>query len=523
MFGMSIASDYLQKMGANQVREVLGRLSNRPFLAILIGIVLTVLLQSSGAVTSMLVTLGSANVIELSRVMGIILGAAVGSTLTVQLISFNIVQYGIPIFFVSFMTFLLTRRRGLKNLCGTIMGFGLIFWGMEMIGYGTDDLKNSTLLMDVFTHMNEHPLLALTVTTVMSAAFQSSAVVIGLAMKLATSHVITVEDAMYWVYGANLGTTATALLTAASGNYIGRQIAWAHVMFKLGGVMLFYFITSQYVSLLGEISGNPARDIANGHTFLNIVTALLFLPFIGRASNWIQKMFPRGESDRPFGPEYLTESSYDDPLLAFERARRETLRLGDIVQSMVHDSIQLLQHEDQELEESLRERDTKVDLLHREIKMHLVRINPTDPRMAHRIFELISFVTDLESVGDVIDHSILVLARKKQNLKLDFSLEGWTDLSYFHGEVQNYMTLSLSCFHIQDVTMAHQVIVKKRALREVEDRLREQHLERLQRGASQTVNTSAIHIEVLSNFRRIVGLMSNHAYKVIQEHEAKSS
>ena len=222
MHGMTLASNALQQIMANRVREVLSKISKHNYLTVLVGIILTVLLQSSGAVTSMLVGLGTAGVVTLTQVMGIIIGTTVGTTLTVQLISFNISQFGLPVFVLAFSIYFLSSNKTFKNVLSVFMGFGLIFFGIELIGIGTKVFINLDEFKPFFKYLSDYPLATIVVSTLFSGFVHNSAVTIGFAISLASSGVISMMDAMYWVYGANIGTTSTGLLASSGGNYVGR-------------------------------------------------------------------------------------------------------------------------------------------------------------------------------------------------------------------------------------------------------------------------------------------------------------
>jgi phosphate:Na+ symporter len=519
MYGMTLASDYLQRLMANRVRQLMGRLADRPFVAIMVGILLTVLLQSSGAVTSMLVGLGSAGVVTLTQVMGVIIGTAVGTTLTVQIISFNIAQWGLGTFIGAFVIFFVSQRRLVKNISGVIMGFGLIFFGLELMGLATQYFKSVPMIMDGITYLKREPFLAFLTATIITGFVHSSAVVIGIAMTLASSGLISLYDAMFWVYGANVGTTATGLMVAIGANYVGRQVAWAHLFYKTVTVLLFATFTIPCVELLELTNENVIRDIANGHTLLNIIGAIIFYPFIGIGAKLIQKMFPPSASEREFGTKFLKEDAARSPSLAYAQAVRETMRMGDLVVSMVRDSIRLYESENPDLIEDIRKRDNKVDLLFREIKAFLVRSCDKEGHLAPHVFELLSFVTDLESAADIVDKNLVDSAEKKNRLKVEFSSEGWKEIKEVHNLVVDLITLSMSCFQLHDPKLADSLIEQKRALRAKEREFREHHLERLNKGLRATINTSSIHLELLGDYRRIAGLFTNHAYSIFRGQE----
>ncbi|MBX9765914.1 MAG: Na/Pi cotransporter family protein [Bdellovibrionales bacterium] len=514
LLGMSQAGDALQRLWANRIREFLSHVGERPWLAILVGIALTILLQSSGAVTSMLVGLGSAQVITLQRVMGLIVGTAIGSTLTVQIISFNLTQYGLPIFVVFFTAYFVAKKRGPKTVAAILMGFGLVFWGLEMMSYGSQVLKTSEVFLSMFGYLKNHPFMATGVTAIFTALIHSSSATIGLAMSLATSGIITYEEAIYWVYGANLGTASTALMAAWGGNYVGRQVAWAHLGFRLGA----FFICLPFTYWLGEFvrpwEPDVARAIANFHTVFNILGAVIFYPFIEFGTKFVEKIIVPAAHEREFQTEYITDLE-SNPTLAYEKARRETLRMGDIVLGQLRDVHRLFEQEDLDMIEALKTKDNQVDLLHREIKMFLIRTCGSGPNVPPHVFQLISFVADLEAVGDVVDKHLIPLAEKKNVLKLDFSDEGWAELCAMHKQIVEFSKVALSSFHLHTAELATEVIKRKRDLRDFEDKLKESHLDRLNKGRVESINTSSIHLDILADYRRIVSLFTNHAYDLV--------
>ncbi|MBT4760981.1 MAG: Na/Pi cotransporter family protein [Bdellovibrionaceae bacterium] len=516
MFGMSLASEHLQKLLANRMRDLLAKLSENHMYGIAVGVGLTLMIQSSGAVTSMLVGLGSAGVVSLSQVMSVILGTTIGTTFTVQLLSFNIAQYGMPIFSFAFIIYFIAHKKALKHTMSVVMGFGLIFWGLELIGIGTHSLREAEFFIDFLGFLKENPLMAIIATSAFTAVVHSSAVTIGFAMSLAGSGMIGLEDAIYWVYGANIGTTATALLAAAGGNYVGKQVAWAHCLYKVLGVGLFFVFTHFIASILDFDS--IERNVANAHTVFNVLTAIIFFPFITKGSVIIEKIFPPSRSEKQFGVKFLDRSDFQSATVAIAHAERELLRLGDIVATMIRDSMDLFVDDNEELIESIRERDNKVDLLNKEIHLFLASyMDEVDGGGVNKqMMRMLSFASDLESAADVIDNNLMPLSQKKHALKLEFSHEGWEELYQLHGIVSQLAAMSLSCFQLQDKDLAAKILKTKRKVRKLEKHMKESHIERIVKGQKNSINTSSIHLDVLGEYRRIVGLMSNHIYHILK-------
>ena len=298
LFGMGFASDNLQKLAANRIRDLLTTLGDRPLWGVVVGILMTVVIQSSGAVMSLLVGLGSAGVVTLRQVMGIIIGAAIGTTFTVQLLSLNISKYGLPLFAFSFIVYFISKKRVVRRVMSVFMGFGLLFWGLDLIGVATSDLRDARFFVDFLDYLKANPLVTVLVTSVFTAVVHSSAATIGFSMSLATTGLISLSDAIYWVYGANIGTTATALMASTGGNYVGRQVAWAHFLFKIISVGIFYFATDFFAHLIDLDS--IQRNVANAHTAYNIISAILFFPFIHIGARVVEKMFPPLDSEKEF-------------------------------------------------------------------------------------------------------------------------------------------------------------------------------------------------------------------------------
>lgn len=510
LFGMTQASQSLEKLMSSRISGFMQKLSQNNFLAIVIGMSLTTVLQSSGAVTSMLVGLGSARVITLQQVMGVIIGSAIGSTVTVQIISLDLARYSLPLFFVSFIIYFANKKPNIKNIGLVGIGFALLFLGQKMITTSAEHFVQMEILKDLFTDLRENPIYSLLASIFFCILVQSSAITISLAMSLTAVGALTLDDAMLWVYGANLGTTSIAIFAAANSNYIGKQVAFAHFFFKTIGVLVFYPFTSQFLRLLETFNTTAEREIANAHFFFNIISAALFFPFIRKGATVIEKLFPKSSADE-FGTEYLNMNNYQSSALAVSYAQREIMRTADIVISMINDSVKLFHENDSALIQSIKDRDNQVDFLYREIKMFLLDHANKSPSVSPQIMSMIMFLSDIERAADAIDINILALAIKKNALKLEFSEQGWTEIRNLHTEVVKVAQMGINAFQNRD--MCEPAIKLKRELTKLEINLRENHIERLNKGMRDSINTSSIHLDLLSEYRRIGSLLCNHAYK----------
>lgn len=514
LFGSQMTSQSLEKLLASRITRLMNRLSKSKFLSIGVGVGLTTILQSSGAVTSMLVGLGSARVIQLPQVMGVIIGTAIGSTLTVQIISFNLSAYALPLFILGFAALVTSNKPWIKNLATVLMGFALLFLGLKMIADSASYFSQLEILSEFFQLLKNNSAYSFFVSMIFCAIVHSSAVTIGLAMSLCAAGVISSHDAVIWVYGANIGTTSIALSAAAGSNYIGRQIAWAHFFYKALSVLLFYPFTQYMVDFLTEMQATPARLIANTHLFFNLASAAVFYPFIDKAAVIIEKMFPKTAADE-FGAEYLALNNYQNSSLAISYAQREIMRTADIVISMIKDSVVLFEEDDPGLIQSIKDRDNQVDFLYRETKMFLLDHANNGANVVHQnIMNMIMFISDLERAADSIDINIRALAIKKHALKLVFSEEGWAEIKAMHAQVVKVAAMGINAY--DNHKMCQVAIQLKRELTKLEISFREHHISRLNRGLRESINTSSIHLDLLSEYKRIASLLCNHAYGTIK-------
>ena len=303
------------------------------------------------------------------------------------------------------------------------------------------------------------------------------------------------------------------MIRPASGrSHPAGQVAWAHFFYKTLSVAIFLIepIHRFFVSTLGGFETLISRSVANGHFFFNIISAAIFFPFMKPASRFIEKLFPK-DAKEDFTAEYLSLNNYQSTALATSYAHREIMRTADIVLSMIKDSVRLFEGNDPALLESIKDRDNKVDYLYRETKMFLLdHANKSSTAVHQNIMSMIMFLTDLERAADFIDINLMTLAVKKNALKLEFSLEGWEEIRSMHSQVIKVASLAINAYNNKE--MCEDVIMLKRDLAKMEIQYRENHITRLNRGMRETINTSSIHLDLLSELKRIASLLCSHAY-----------
>ena len=518
LYGVRLVGEGLQRAAGARLRHVLASLSGDRFRALAVGAGVTALLQSSSATTVMLVGFASAGLLSLKQTIGVILGADIGTTVTVQLLAFNLLALApLIVFFGWLLTALSSGTAG--HFGRAILGFGFLFLGMKLIADGTVPLKSNALFADVLAALVGLPIVVLLLSAALTAAVHSSAAVIGLALSLAQAGLIPLEGAIPIIFGANVGTAGTALVASVGTNAEARRVAVAHAAFKLGGVALFLPFSGLFVELVRATASDVPRQIANAHTLFNVGLAVLFLPGADFAARVITRAIPE-TSRSEIGAIYLNPQVLDTPAVALGQALREVLRMGDVVVQSLRDTIRVFERNDEELMRELIKRDDQIDRLEEDIKQYLIKLSERSltEEQSDRETALLFIIVNLEEIGDVIDKDLLELAEKKIRGQHRFSEQGWAEIEDLHAKVVENLELAMSAVATQDRAIAETVIRHKGVVNTLERRLRQAHMERLRSGLRESIDTSSIHLDVLASLKRANSLASGIAYAVLGQH-----
>lgn len=518
LYGMKLAGEGLQKAGGMRLKNLLFYLTANRLIGVGVGILLTLFLQSSNATLLMLLGLASSGALKLSQAMGIILGADIGTTITVQLLAFKIYDFAIFFAGVGISLMLLSKRMVPKNIGQGILGFSLVFLAIKVISESLEPVGDS-LLKPLFLVLTEHPLTGLIIFTILTAILQSSAAAIGLILALSLQGIIDINGAMPLILGANIGACGMAIISSIGSNVEAKQVAASHIIFKILGVVIFYPFIDVFSDIVKYTANDVARQVANAHTLFNVGIAILFLPFSGLFASFIKYLIPEKEEEKEvFGPKYLDKRVLSSPSMAFAQATREALRMADIVQDMLRQSIIVFQTDNIEMVEEVEKKDDYLDLLDREIKLYLTNLSQSSltPSQTKKEQELIAFTGNLENIGDIIDKNLMELAKKKINKALSFSKDGTKEIKEFHQRVMENFELAISAFASRDISLAKKVLENKADLSALERDLRQAHIQRLHMGLKESIDTSSIHLDVLSNIKRINSHITNIVYPIIE-------
>ncbi len=522
LYGMNLARNGLQQAAGNKLRHLLGNLTRNRFSGVGLGAVVTFLLQSSSATTVILVGLTSAGMMSFAGTVGVILGADIGTTLTVQLLSLKVANYALLGVFFGFVMTQTSRKYTVRYYGETLMGFGFIFYGMMVMGEATYPLRDLPWFVELLGKMGDQPLLGLVIATVFTAVIQSSAATIGIVLSMAHGGGMELATAISLILGANIGTCATAMLATVGASIPGKRVAWAHIWIKVLGVVLFLPFIDPFASLVVKISGDDmGRQIANAHTLFNIILAVAFVPFTSQIAKLVVWFVKEKEVEGAFRPMHLDRRSLETPALALGNVDREILRMADIVQQLLVRSIKPFETNDLNLVGELVDEDQKVDMLNKQCKLYLTGISRKNltQEQVHREYELLEFAADLEVIGDILTKNLMYHAQKKVRKGYEFSEEGNEEIRQMHQRTVDHFRLAMAVFTTRDATLANQCIDQKRELRGFAIKLRHQHIRRLHAAVPQTIETTSLHMDLLDEYARVNSVITRMAYRLLNSED----
>lgn len=509
----------IELVAGDRLRAFMGRIAGNRFAALFFGALITFILQSSGATSAMLVNFAETGLMSLFQATAVLLGSDIGTTFVVILLSIRkITDISLSIIAIGFFWELIARSRRFKNIGAIILGFGLVFYGMFLMAQAAEPLKQSGVAMNVFAYLADNPLAAIIIAALISAAIHSAAT-IGIAIALAFAGTISFEAAIPIVLGANVGTCVTAILAGFGSGVAGRRVALAHTISKVIGVAAIYPFIPQLAGFIDKTDifferfvpayhAGVAAHIAIAHIMFNIALALVFVPVLKPLVRLVEFLMPmQQQKEETFGPKYLDKSALETPPIAFAYAKREIMRIAIIANRLFENSLKMFSRgEDYKDAIELTDvEDDKIDKLEKAVRFYLAEISAeklSDEQAQHQL-ALVSIASDLEEIGDIISKDMVQLAEKKGKWHRLFSDDGWQDLRNFQNKVVENFTLTISLLTEPSKEIADKIFRHEDHMNEVEQRLRQAHITRLNMGLKESFETSSIHLDILANLRRI--------------------
>jgi phosphate:Na+ symporter len=490
--------------------------SARSFVA---GFLVSILTPSSTAVALLSVEAISAGYLALPQVLALMLGANVGFTLTVQLLAFKFYVYNAVFLAVGVPLYVFSRRLTWRGAGQAVMGIGFLLLAIQFLSVAVAPLKENTDVMQVVAILEKHPVWLMWFAVLLKLMLQSATATIGIAIALCAQDVLPVTSAVAVVIGTNIGIGLTALL-AGFRRLETRRMALGNLFFKIVGAAAVMPALAVIVPWLEPLSptGNT-QLIANAYTLFNLALAVVFLPLVPAIARALEKLVRGREAEEQTpGARYLDRSSLESPALALGQATREILHMADHVREMLRDVHRAFQEADPELCAAIQKRDDTVDLLNNEIKTYITKLSEhaLTQDESRREVALLAFANELESVGDIIDKNLAELAKKKISLRVGFSKEGREELDAFFKMVLENFEIAVAAFASQDRVLAEQLLRHKHHLNEREIELRNRHFDRLRAGLAESFETSAIHLDVLTNLKHINSHLTAVAYPILE-------
>lgn len=520
LWGLHMVHSGIVRAYGSDLRRILSKALRNRSLAFLAGLLVTTLLQSStatGLMTASFVTDGSVNLVP---ALAIMLGANVGTTLIVQVLSFNVAAVAPVLFVIGVTAFKRSGQARIRDLGRVAIGVGLMVLSLHILLDTLAPAENAPAVRTLLGAVTAEPLLCLAVAAALTWAAHSSVTVVLLVMSLAYSQFIAPEAALALILGANLGSAINPLVEGShSDNPASRRLPLGNLLNRVIGCALVLPFLHPIVAILERFEPNPSRMAADFHTAFNVALALVFiLPLDGVAALLTRLLPEKKKPGDPSTPLYLDETALATPSVALACAARETLHIGDIVETMLRQTMAAFTTDDRRLVDEISTMDDAVDRLDEAVKLYLTKLTreSLSERDGLRAMEIISFSINLEHVGDIIDKNLMELASKKIKRQIAFSAEGAAELAAFHQEVCDNLKLAFGVFMTGDLNSARQLVTEKATLRAAEFAAAENHLARLREGRSESIESSSLHLDILRDLKRIHSHICSVAYPVLE-------
>lgn len=521
IYGLRLLQEGLGVLLADRLRFLIVHVTQSRIRSFISGIVMTFIFQSSQAVNITLIGFANVSLLTLRQAIPMSLGADLGTALLVFLLAVcaqaDISGFAIMTLALGLLANIVLPKRRFGNYLKCFLGFGFVLFGLTSLSGVNEAVKESKLIQEILLSLSSEPIFACLLAAAMSAMLQSSAVVLGLLISLSTSGLLSLSAAIPLVAGANVGGIFSPVIASFRSNIDGRRVAFLHACFKVTGAFVLVLFHDSVAMFIHELSESVTFQIAYAHIGLNLFVALLYYPLTERMAHVAKRVIREHPKDKRFEPKYLDLRVIQTPLVAFANVHREILRMTEIAQEMFSHVLTPFYEQSMETTEYIDQLDDKIDLLNREIKLYLAKLNQAELSDAEgkRQIELMMLTSSIEGVGDVISNDFMKLAEKKRRLGFQFSQEGWEEIKDYHKKVMDNFQLAVTCLATGDEALGKQALKNKKFLAQYEQELGQKHLLRLHRGHKESIDTSALHLDLLSNLRRVNSVVCKMAYPVI--------
>ncbi|NDI36141.1 Na/Pi cotransporter family protein [Chengkuizengella sediminis] len=516
LFGLKYMSEGLQKTAGDKLRSLLSKYTTNPLLGVLVGVVVTILIQSSSGTTVLAVGLVNAGLMTLRQSIGVIMGANIGTTMTAFIIAgVKIQNYALPIIAVGvFLIFFLKKK--LYNYIGqVIFGFGMLFYGLKTMGSGVKPLKDLEVFKDFIINL-DNPILGVVVGTLFTVVVQSSSATIGILQTIASEDLINISQALPVLFGDNIGTTITAIIASIGASVAAKRAAAAHVIFNIIGAtlfLIFLYPVTNIIIWLGDYTGaSVSMQIAYGHGFFNITNTLIQIPFVGLLAYLVTKLVPGEMKELEFEAKYLDERLLSNPSVGLGQAQHEIIRMGELARESLQEASEYFFNKNDKARNMVEQTEELINELDKKTTEYLVKIqqNELSEKESGKASVLMQSINDIERIGDHSEN-IMELADLSILKKAEFSDEACSELKKMINLTDKTIQQSIESLENDDKELAEQVLENEAELDIMEKQFRKAHIKRLNQNLC-SGTSGAVFLDILSNLER----MGDHSKNIAQ-------
>lgn len=520
LFGMEQMSEALKLVAGERMKMILQKLSSNRVAGVATGAVATAVVQSSSVTTVLVVGFITAGLMTLPQALGVILGANIGTTITAQIIAFKVTKFALLMIAAGFGVFFLARKQQIKQWGMLLLGLGLVFYGMSVMGDAMKPLRSFQPFLDLMISM-ENPLTGILVAALFTGLVQSSSATTGIVIVMATEGLVSLEAGIALALGANIGTCVTAALAAIGKPREAVRAAAAHLVFNIVGVLLVAPFVPQFAELVASLPAEAAangsfvpREIANAHTVFNVGMTLVFLPFLGPLARALKRFIPDAEEKPATLTQHLDESLVRTPFAAISTARDELRHMAELVEGMLDKLPGAIFSANAQDIEALKAEEEKVTTLHRHIASYLSRVT-TEQLAEDTADDLMAVMTASMALKNIAHNAAATVARASEaDTRLyEDDKDTVALLEQYHQQVLKAFQQATEGFLADDWSLATETVMMKNAMAELEDELRGKNLEHLRTVSTTTDMVAYTHqMEIIEDLDRIY----HHSLQIAQ-------
>ena len=520
LIGMDMMTEALRLIVGGKARKVIERLTSNRFTGLLTGAGITAVVQSSSVTTVLVVGFISAGLMTFVESIPVILGSNIGTTITAQIIAFNVTTWALALVAGGFLATQIAKREKHKAQGAAVVGLGLVFFGMVVMGEAMSPLRTYEPFINAMESL-DNLFLAILAGAIFTALVQSSSATTGIVIVLASQGLISLDAGIGLIMGANIGTSVTALLAAIGKPRDAQRAAVAHLVFNVLGVLIWLPFLGWLGSWVESVGGGTSREVANAHTIFNVVNALIFLPFVNQFAALVTRMVPDKPQVGAIQPKYIDTGLLRTPDIALAKARMEILRMASRVQGMVVDFLPAILDGDIDTMADVEERDDEVDDLHGLVLEYLGRISQEklSEDASSELVDLLEATNALEAIGDLVERNLVVLGYEKIEESITVSRETRALIEQYHRLVVEAVEMALVAVIQKDQGAARTVAGMKREIQNLERDIRTHQTERLVAEEPNRVATYRWETDVVTNLKRVYYFARRIARAAVPEHE----